>query len=86
MRLELPPFEPVTLKELRTLYTRSQDKDIRRLTLEIMRYRQILGDIDGLHKSIQLAWDRHAGGHLICLYHLQCMMNTERMRTATCNC
>lgn len=35
---ELPPFEPVTLDELRRIWSAHDDPDIRRLALEVARY------------------------------------------------
>ncbi|UHH01021.1 hypothetical protein [Pseudomonas sp. 7-41] len=48
---ELPPFEPVTLDELRRIWSAHEDPDIRRLALEVVRYRRVLAEVDKLYKG-----------------------------------
>ena len=80
MSQQLPPFEPVTLDELRRIWETHPDKDIRRLTLEIQRYRSVLKEIDSLVANTQRAWDDAVGGHLVALYLLNQALLTERRR------
>ena len=39
---QLPPFEPLTEPEMRALWTRHRDADVRRLILEVARYRLVI--------------------------------------------
>lgn len=76
----LPPFATVTDTELRTLWAQHNDPHIRRLILEVVRYRQVLKAIDGLYKTTHKAWREQVGGNLTALHLLQQVMNTERQR------
>lgn len=80
MSQQLPPFEPVTLDELRRIWETHPDRDIRRLTLEIHRYRSVLKEIDSLIGSTQRSWDDAVGGHLVALYLLNQALLKERLR------
>lgn len=80
MNRKLPAFETVTRKELRGLWKQHADPDIRRLILEVVRYREVLKEIDGLYKSTHQAWRDQVGGNLIALHMLMQIMTTERQR------
>lgn len=80
MSEQLPPFEPVTLNELRRIWEAHPDRDIRRLTLEIHRYRSVLKEIDSLAACTQQAWNDAVGGHLVALYLLNQALLKERRR------
>jgi hypothetical protein len=81
MLRELPPFQPVTLAELRRLYARHPDPDVKRLVLEIVRYRRSMKEIDDCYKTIQAAWHETSNGNLVALHLLHGIMNEERFRT-----
>lgn len=77
----LPPFEPVTLAELRQLWTLyPPEHDVRRLILEVQRYRLLLKEIDGLYETTHKAWRNSVGGNLVALHQLQGVMFNERFR------
>lgn len=80
MPRELPPFEPFTMAELRALYAQRPDQTVQRLVLEIVRYRQVMAEIDGLYKVTHAAWRSDQGDNLIALNMLQVVMNKERQR------
>ena len=80
MPQQLPTFEPVTLDELRRIWEAHPERDIRRLTLEIHRYRRVLREIDSLAANTQRAWDDAVGGHLVALYLLNQALLAERRR------
>ena len=80
MARELPPFETVTHHELRGLWQQYQSDDIRRLILEVVRYRQVMRDIDRLYKITHQAWREQEGGNLTALHMLQQIMTIERQR------
>lgn len=80
MRSTLPPFEPVTLPELRTFWLRYPDDDVRRLILEVQRYREVLREVDRLYTTTHQAWREHVGGNLVALHLLQGVLFNERFR------
>jgi len=76
----LPPFIPVTQEELRTLWVKYPNPEVRRLALEVARYRKVLAEIDQLYKITHQAWRDTHGGNLIALHQLQALMYAERER------
>lgn len=80
MARPLPPFEPVTQIEMRALWKKYDNPDIRRLMLEVARYRRVINEIDGLYKNTHKAWRECVGGDLVALHHLFVMMTAERSR------
>lgn len=77
---ELPCFRPVELEELRQIWTAYPNDDVRRLALEVIRYRRVIAEVDGLYRSIQEAWKHEVGGDLVALYMMQQLMIVERHR------
>ena len=45
MSRDLPPFRPITLLELRALWSRQPDSETQRLVREIVRYREVIAQI-----------------------------------------
>lgn len=80
MARELPPFRPVTLDELRAIWSKHPDPDIQRLVLEVVRYRRVIAEIDQLYKTTHQAWRDTIGGNLAALHLLQKVLYTERER------
>lgn len=80
MARALPPFETVTQRELRALWRQHADADVRRLILEVVRYREVIREIDGLYKSTHQAWRDQVGGNLVALHLLLQVMTVERQR------
>ncbi len=76
----LPSFKAVTLGELRGIWKTHPDPHVRRLTLEIARYRRVIAEIDGLYTSIHKSWRDTVGGELCALHLLKGVMATERQR------
>ncbi|APB61002.1 TPA: hypothetical protein ACIJ20_005737 [Pseudomonas aeruginosa] len=77
---KLPPFAPVTLAELRRIWQEHPAEDVRRLTLEVARYRQVIAEIDGHYRHIHQSWRDTVGGELFALHLLKQLMYTERQR------
>lgn len=75
----LPEFRPVTQDELRQIW--AEHPDMRRLVLEVERYRRVMAEIDGLCKSTQQAWRDSVGGNLVALHLLKALMTEEMDRT-----
>lgn len=82
MARKLPRFQPVTLPELRSIWTRNSDPDIQRLVLEVVRYRDVMAEIDQLYKTTHQAWRDATGGNLVALHLLQQLLDIERERLA----
>jgi hypothetical protein len=80
MAQPLPPFEPVSLNELRRIWATHPQPDIRRLTLEVERYRRLLVEIDRLYITVHQAWRDETGGELVALHMMKQLMFTERFR------
>lgn len=80
MARQLPPFQPVTLPELRAIWSQKPDPLMQRLTLEIVRYRNVITEIDRLYKTTHQAWRDATGGNLVALHLLQKLLDNERER------
>ena len=82
MARNLPPFRPVTLDELRVIWSQHATPDVQRLALEVMRYRDVIAQIDQLYKITHQAWRETQGGNLVALHLLQKILDRERERLA----
>lgn len=80
MSKELPPFIPHTQAELRELWAIHSDHDVRRLVLEVVRYRKVLEEVDQLYRTTHQAWRDTNGGNLVALHLLQKLLDAERDR------
>lgn len=77
---KLPDFETVTTRELRELWRKHRDPDVRRLILEVERGRRQMDEVDSLYRSINEAYGRAGGGHLVALYRLKILLAEEKGR------
>lgn len=77
---KLPEFRPVSLDELRRMWAEPSANDVRRLTLEVQRYRRVIGEIDHLYRTIHQAWRDEVGGNLVALQLLKVLMSDEKDR------
>ncbi|MNE58274.1 hypothetical protein D3C76_1627520 [compost metagenome] len=82
MARDLPPFRPVTLDELRVIWSQHANPDVQRLALEVVRYRNVIAQIDQLYKITHQAWRDTQGGNLVALHLLQKILDSERERLA----
>jgi hypothetical protein len=80
MSLQLPPFQPITHAELRNLWRSYPDPELRRLMLEVQRYRGVIDDIDKLYLTTHQSWRDAVGGDLIALHLLKQILYSERFR------
>ncbi|CAM5361331.1 hypothetical protein SSTU70S_05606 [Stutzerimonas stutzeri] len=76
----LPPFRPVFKDELRRIWTAYPTDDVRRLTLEVERYRRLLAEIDTLFATAHQAWRNEVGGDMVALHLLKQILDAERLR------
>ncbi|AMS18426.1 hypothetical protein A3218_11075 [Pseudomonas chlororaphis] len=56
--------------------------EVRRLVLEVVRYRQVIAEIDQLYKTTHQAWRETTGGNLVALHLLQKILDSEHQRLA----
>ena len=77
---KLPEFRPVTRAEMRRMWAESRAEDVRRLTLEVERYRRAMREIDQLYRTIHESWRNEVGGELVALHRLKILMTDERDR------
>lgn len=76
----IPPFRPVSLVELRRIWVDYPQAEIRRLTLEVERYRRLFAEVDQLCATVHQAWREEVGGDLIALHMLKLKLSAERDR------
>lgn len=76
----LPPFEPVTDADLRRCWSACSPEDAQRLSLEVVRYRHLLAEIDHLYEGLHQSWRDTVGGELGALVELRRLMLRERRR------
>lgn len=72
----LPEFETPLHRELIELYRRERDPDVRRVILEVVRVRRVLGEIEHLVATIRQEY----GDGLVAMYSLRCLVKGERER------
>lgn len=77
---KLPEFRPITRSELRRMWAKPRAEDVRRLTLEVERYRRVMREIDQLYQTTHNAWREQVGGDLVALHRLKVLMTDERDR------
>jgi len=73
---QLPEFESPLHDELVELYRRERDPDIRRVILEVVRARRLMGEIDDLFQAIRAEYK----DGLVAMYKLRCLLQNERWR------
>jgi len=79
----LPDFRPPQIPEMRDLWRRYADPDVRRLLLEIQHLRGVLNEVESLRVSVDRVWKEEVGGQLVALYHLRCLLQRKRERTGS---
>lgn len=73
-------FRPPIVEEMRELWLKHRDPDVRRLLLEIHHLRGVLVEVESLRESIDRVWKDEVGGQLVALYQLRCRLQEERVR------
>lgn len=77
----LPPFRPVTQEELRRFWVENPTGPVRRLTLEVERYRRLIAEVDQMSRTIHQAWRDNVGGDLVALHRLKMLLMSEQDRS-----
>lgn len=78
--LQRPPFEPVSLPELRDFWVRYPEHDVRRLILEVERYRRLFKEVDTLYSTVHQFILDETGKHLVAAHLLRTAIAQERFR------
>jgi hypothetical protein len=77
---KLPDFEPVTTREMRELWKKYRDPDVRRLILEVERGRRQMDEVGALYQTINKSYQSLGGGHLVALGLLKTLLADEKWR------
>ncbi|MBR8085602.1 hypothetical protein KDX23_22970 [Burkholderia vietnamiensis] len=72
----LPEFDSPMHAELVELYRRERDPDVRRVILEVVRARRVMGEIENLFRTIR---DEYKD-KLVAMNVLRCLIQKERWR------
>ncbi|SEU40178.1 hypothetical protein SAMN03159335_06221 [Burkholderia cepacia] len=72
----LPEFDSPTHDELVELYRRERDPDVRRVILEVVRARRMMGEIEDLFRVIRNEYK----DKLVAMNVLRCLLQKERWR------
>ncbi|CAM5336536.1 hypothetical protein SSTU70S_04954 [Stutzerimonas stutzeri] len=75
----LPPFR-AGFQRRAARWTAYPTDDVRRLTLEVERYRRLLAEIDTLFATAHQAWRNEVGGDMVALHLLKQILDAERLR------
>lgn len=73
-------FRPPIVEEMRELWLKHRDPDVRRLLLEINHLPAVLTEIENLRAAIDRAWKADIGGQLVGLEVLRCRLREEPVR------
>jgi hypothetical protein len=77
-------FVPPQTGEMRRLWRKHADPDIRRLLLEIDHLRRVLKEVEALRATVDRMWKEDVGGQLVALEKLRYLLVAERIRTGAC--
>ncbi|WP_321944796.1 hypothetical protein [Burkholderia cenocepacia] len=72
----LPEFDSPTHSKLVELYQRERDSDVRRVILEVVRARRVMGEIENLFRIIRGEYK----DKLVAMNVLRCLIQKERWR------
>lgn len=74
---KLPDFAPVTTREMRELWQKHRDPDIRRLLLEVEHSRQFLADVHDLFEAIHASYREKVGGSSVAIHQMKTLLVEE---------
>lgn len=77
---EWPDYNVPTDDELRALWRRYSDPDVRRTILELVRIRRDLPMLTDLCETVRDAWSKEVGGHLVAIHALRIGLKDARRR------
>jgi len=65
--MPLPAFPPPIDSEMRVLWRRMADPDVRRVILEVQHLRAVLLEVEQFRIAIDAVWKQDVGGQLVAL-------------------
>ncbi|MFV3416301.1 hypothetical protein ACNFH8_28970 [Pseudomonas sp. NY15436] len=74
---KLPKFEPILKDEMRALWVKHRDPDIRRLLLEVEHSRRVMADVHAHFESIQRTYLEKVGGSSVAIHQLKTLLADE---------
>lgn len=74
---KLPRFEPILKDEMRALWVKHRDPDIRRLLLEVEHSRQVLAEVHELFEAIRRTYRERVGGSSVAIHQLSTLLADE---------
>lgn len=74
---KLPRFEPILKDEMRALWVKHCDPDIRRLLLEVEHSRRVPADVHCHFEAIHSAWREKVGGGSVAIHQMKTLLADE---------
>ncbi|QIE86809.1 hypothetical protein [Pseudomonas nitroreducens] len=74
---KLPRFEPILKDEMRALWVKHQDPDIRRLLLEVEHSRRVLAEVHDNFEAIHAGWREKVGGGSVAIHQMKTLLANE---------
>ncbi|WP_430317950.1 hypothetical protein [Pseudomonas nitroreducens] len=74
---KLPRFEPILKDEMRALWVKHSDPDIRRLLLEVEHSRRVLAKVHEHFETIHASWREKIGGSSVAIHQMKTLLADE---------
>ncbi|MBD9573715.1 hypothetical protein IB260_00195 [Pseudomonas sp. PDM23] len=74
---KLPRFEPILKDEMRALWVKHRDPDIRRLLLDVEHSRQVMADVHYYAEAIIKQYREKVGGSSVAIHQLRTLLADE---------
>ncbi|MBG6289543.1 hypothetical protein I5I61_18985 [Pseudomonas nitroreducens] len=74
---KLPRFEPILKDEMRALWVKHRNPDIRRLLLEVEHSRQVLADVHCHFEAILNQYREKVGGSSVAIQQMRTLLADE---------
>lgn len=74
---KLPRFEPILKDEMRTMWVKHRDPDIRRLLLEVEHSRRVLAEVHDLFEAIHRQYREKVGGSSVAIHQMKTLLADE---------
>lgn len=74
---KLPRFKPILKDEMRSLWVKHRDPNIRRLLLEVEHSRRVMADVHDLFETIHAAYREKVGGSSVAIHQMKTLLVEE---------
>lgn len=74
---KLPRFEPILKSEMRALWVKHHDPDIRRLLLEVEHSRRVLAEVHDHFEAIHAQYRDKVGGSSVAIHQMKTLLANE---------